>query len=490
MNEVTVKIHESNLDLFNAKLDELNKMFAKKNLPLISCSMTEEEIEETLSDSEISFRFNGQYHPWAEYRKYTLYTAHLTSDFNQTNLKGIDCNFEGVVSLVDMNENDKVYTFKNISYSSFLTDCKCDECNKKIGRNKYIVFSKTEEVKSREDLIVLGTSCAKNYFPFDIERYFGFLESAFEELGGFDEYDGEYSFGNGNSKYKELSDVYYATCRMSDNLKIYKKEGETKSDVIFIMNNENEKIAKNSSKTYGELYPIPSSIVDFSDFTTYIEESYNKNDLFNDFDVNARSVFFKTDDNGNRTLRKYIDEKYIGIVIWGFFSAKKNHDRLVEKKIAEEKRMAENAKIEYFGAIGDKFEKELTFEKIFSYETHFSYYGEVSYILIFSDDEGHKFKWSTSCGTYKCWHKTNGKDAFLEYEVGKKYILKGSIKAHEEYKGCKQTVITRCKVLGDGCENHVFNLKDVIKEEVKSDNNYKDPFENLIDTMEEVEQSA
>lgn len=489
MNEVTIKIHESNLDFFNDKLAELNEMFAKKHLPLISCSMTEEEM---YSVDE----WTKEKHP------YILYTAHLTSEFEQTNLKGIDCNFEGVISLVDGNENDKIYTFENINYSSLLADCKCDECNKKIGRNKYIVFSKTENVKTRDDLIVLGTSCAKNYFPFDIERYFGFLESAFTELGGYDEYDGEYSFGKGNSKYKDLCEVYYATCRMTENLKIYKKEGETRGDVEFIMDNESKHIAKNSNMTWGEKYPIPETTLTFHDFSAYIEEAYNKSteELRSDFDVNARSVFFKTDDNGNRTLRNYIDKKYLGIAVWGFFSAKKNHDRLVEKKIAEENRMKENAKVEYFGNVGDKFELTLTFDKMFAYENNYGYYGGTTFILLFHDDENHVFKWSSSNGDYKIEigkdidvvltkDKQFGNTLYCDYKVGHKYLIKGSIKSHEEYKGCKQTVITRCKVVDDFIERKV-EIKENIKGDKIAHVEEEDPFETLCKVMDSVEQSA
>ena len=479
MENITIKIHEDNLAIFNEKLADLNAKFSKKGFPLISCSMTSEVIEEQLSDAEISFMFHGEYHPWAEYRRYTLYTATLSSDFNQTNLSGVDCTFEGVVSLIEKSENDKIYTFQNINYSHLLANCSCDKCHKKIGRNKYLVFSKVgKEVETRDDLIVLGTSCAKDYFPFDIERYFGYLESAFSELGNYDEYSG--SFGGCISHYHSLRSIHNAMCAVSENYKIYKKEGVTKSDVFGWM--DNDKI--NKYDRYRDVYPMPSDPISYEDIISWVDEMFNKDDLFGDFNYNARSVFYKTLDDGTRELRHEIHDKYVGIAVYGLFSAKQNHDKMVAKKIAEEKRMAENAEITYFGNVGDKFEKELTFERMFSYETHFSYYGETQFILIFSDDEGHKFKWSTSKGTYQCWHKTNGNVAFLEYEVGKKYLIKGSVKSHEEYKGCKQTVITRCKVLGDGCETHVFNPKDVVKEEVKSDDVYKDPFENALGCLE------
>lgn len=66
-----------------------------------------------------------------------------------------------------------------------------------------------------------------------------------------------------------------------------------------------------------------------------------------------------------------------------------------------------------------------------------------------------------------------------------------TVKSHEEYKGYKQTVITRCKVLKDEYESHVFNKKEIekvmkSKESAENTVSYVDPFE----TMASVEQSA
>ena len=477
MENIIINVHEDNLSIFNEKLKELNMKFSKKSLPLINCSMEQKEMEHV--DEWTKEKFS-----------YTMYVATLSSDFNQTNLSGVDVEFEGVVSLIEKEESSKVYTFKNINYSSLLANCSCDKCHKKIGRNKYLVFSKVgKEVETRDDLVVLGTSCAKDYFPFSVESYFGFLESAFEELGSYDEFNG--SFGGCSSHYHTLSAIYTAMCACSQNFKVYEKEGVTKSNVFGWMNNSK----MNKFDYYRDVFPLPSNPIPYEDIISWIKDMFDKDDLFGDFNHNARSVFFKTLDDGTRELRHEIHDKYVGIAVYGMFSAKQNHDRMVAKKIAEEERMAENAEITYFGNVGDKFEKELTFERMFSYETHFSYYGEVQFILIFSDDEGHKFKWTTTRGNYQCWNKNNGKDAFLEYEVGKKYLIKGSIKSHEEYKGCKQTVITRCKVLKDEYESHVFSKKEIekameSKESAENTVPYVDPFDTLLEAMDSVEQSA
>ena len=471
MENIVIRIHEDNLSIFNEKLADLNKKFAKKGLPLINCSMEKTE----------------RYHvdEWTkEKTPYTLYVATLSSDFNNTNLSGVDVEFEGVVSLVEGNENDKIFTFKNINYSSLLTNCSCDKCHKKIGRNKYLVFSKVgKEVETRDDLVVLGTSCAKDYFPFSVESYFGFLESAFEELGSYDEFNG--SFGSCSSHYHTLSEIYYATLACTDNLKCYEKEGVTKNNVLGWLNN----LKMDKYTYYRDAYPMPSNPIPFEDVISWIKDMYDTDEFVSDFHTNARSVFFKTLDDGTREMRHEIHEKYMGIAVYAFFSAKQNHDKMVAKKIAEEEHAKANAEVEYYGAVGDKFELTLTFDKSFCFEGAYGF----TYIHLFHDDEGHQFKWSSSNGTYKVeYDKTAdfGGIEYCEFEIGHKYLMRGTVKAHNEYKGVKQTVITRCKVLDD-----FINRKVEVKENLKGNTvarvvEYEDPFDTLMETMASVEQTA
>ena len=471
MENIVIRIHEDNLSIFNEKLKELNSKFSKKGLPLINCSMEQKEMFHVDEWSK-------------EKTPYTLYVATLSSDFNQTNLSGVDVEFEGVVSLVEGNENDKIFTFKNINYSSLIANCSCDKCHKKIGRNKYLVFSKVgKEVETRDDLVVLGTSCAKDYFPFSVESYFGFLESAFEELGSYDEFSG--SLGGCSSHYHTLSAIYDATLACTSNLKFYEKEGVTKCNVLGWLNN----LKMDKYTYYRDAYPMPSNPIPFEDVISWIKDMYDTDEFVSDFHTNARSVFFKTLDDGTREMRNEINEKYMGIAVYAFFSAKQNHDKMVAKKIAEEECAKANAEVEYYGAVGDKFELTLTFDKSFGFEGAYGF----TYIHLFHDDENHLFKWSSSNGTYKVeYDKTAdfGGVEHCEFEVGHKYLMKGTVKAHNEYKNVKQTVITRCKVLDD-----FINRKVEVKENLKGDTvarvvEYEDPFDTFMEVMASVEQSA
>ena len=465
MKKFTIRVHYSNLELFRNRISEINEKFSKKNLPLVTWEILIDDVEKH------------------------IYTIIAKSEFEQNNLSGVDVKFEGVVSLIDCNENDKIYTFDNPLITRLVSaDCRCDKCQKKIGRAKYIVFSKTDNVQTRDDLIVLGTTCSKEYFPFDVESYFYGLELAFDELASlYDEERGSCSF---RATTTDFDDLFYATIACTNNLLVYEKEDRRTRSLVdrWIAN---EKVSRYSSATYRDEYPIPSNAYTLAEIKEWISESFNKDndEIRNDFEMNARTTFYKTLDDGTRELRDRIPNKFLGIAIYGFISAKKNHDRLVEKKIAEEERAKANAEVEYYGAVGDKFELTLTFDKSFCFEGAYGF----TYIHLFHDDEGHQFKWSSSNGTYKVeYDKTAdfGGIEYCEFEIGHQYFMKGTVKAHNEYKGVKQTVITRCKVLDD-----FINRKVEVKENLKGNTvarvvEYEDPFDTFMETMASVEQTA
>lgn len=82
---------------------------------------------------------------------------------------------------------------------------------------------------------------------------------------------------------------------------------------------------------------------------------------------------------------------------------------------------------QYVGVVGDKIQVEVTIKRKFWYDTQWG----SNCIILMGDKEGHEYKWNSS----------NGIDAL----TGEIITIKGSIKAHEEYNGTKQTVLTRCK---------------------------------------------
>lgn len=101
-------------------------------------------------------------------------------------------------------------------------------------------------------------------------------------------------------------------------------------------------------------------------------------------------------------------------------------------KKAKDERAPKTAS-EYVGNIGDTLTLSATLSSVSTFETHFTYYGETNYIYKFTDENGNSIVWKTA--------------SFQKIEEGKTYEIKGKVKEHNEYKGDKQTVLTRCKII-------------------------------------------
>ena len=82
------------------------------------------------------------------------------------------------------------------------------------------------------------------------------------------------------------------------------------------------------------------------------------------------------------------------------------------------------------GEVGDRLEKTLTVTKVIPIE---GYYGN-SIMHIFSDPEENVYVWTTAAKTL---------------EIGKTYIIRGTVKEHKSFKNVPQTILTRCAICQD-----------------------------------------
>lgn len=82
----------------------------------------------------------------------------------------------------------------------------------------------------------------------------------------------------------------------------------------------------------------------------------------------------------------------------------------------------------FVGAVGDKVNMTLRLARVSGFESCFGY----TSVYTFEDDRHNKIVWKT------------GKS--IGHEVGDVITVSGTIKEHNEYRGEKQTVLTRCKV--------------------------------------------
>jgi hypothetical protein len=103
--------------------------------------------------------------------------------------------------------------------------------------------------------------------------------------------------------------------------------------------------------------------------------------------------------------------------------AYERHVEGIERKRAEAAKATEST---YFGEVGKRYEIAATVKRVHYTEGS---YGVVT-LLVLADDAGHCFKWFAS--------------GSKEVSVGATVQIKGTVKKHEEYKGTKETVLTRC----------------------------------------------
>lgn len=90
----------------------------------------------------------------------------------------------------------------------------------------------------------------------------------------------------------------------------------------------------------------------------------------------------------------------------------------------------------YIGNVGEKISATLTIKKMVALSGRIGYANVYSDLLIMEDADGNCVTWNSS-SAYK----------FDELKEGNQITLKGTIKAHKEYKGRQQTVLTRCKLV-------------------------------------------
>lgn len=113
--------------------------------------------------------------------------------------------------------------------------------------------------------------------------------------------------------------------------------------------------------------------------------------------------------------------------------------RAEEERLAEEARIkAEKAKSQYIGNVGEKLELKVECVKTAWFEVKsFSGYGmDLMYVHTFRTLDGNVLVWKTGKGL-----------GSLELECGQVVTLKGTVKEHSVYDDCKQTVMTRCKII-------------------------------------------
>jgi hypothetical protein len=115
-------------------------------------------------------------------------------------------------------------------------------------------------------------------------------------------------------------------------------------------------------------------------------------------------------------------------------SAVPYYRREVEKRLAQEREAKQFANSEFVGQVGDRlYDIPIT---VVGYQQIEGAFGETN-IIRMQDEKGNVFTWFASTG------KTS-----MQMEVGQSYVISGTVKKHQEWKGRKETMLSRVKLEG------------------------------------------
>ena len=269
----------------------------------------------------------------------------------------------------------------------------CDHCHSNRDRRYTCLVRNTDTGEIKQ----VGKSCLRDYTGMDMEvaaDLASFLNTEMEEY--FTDFTGV------SSSLGPHTFIYAA-------YPYVKAHGYTKdTTALNIVNN---------------IYDLPQATdSEIDDLMKWLREKNEEG--FNEYFRNARAIFSLPS----------IERRHYNILA----SLVASYFRDMARR---EQRQKEVGNSEWVGKVGDRITfKVVTATTISSFQSSYGYNNWV-YILKLTDEDGHVYIWKTSSG-----------GGTLPGE-----ILKATIKDHQEYRGEKQTVITRATVIGGSSDRIEVN---------------------------------
>jgi hypothetical protein len=277
----------------------------------------------------------------------------------------------------------------------------CEHCNMKRGRSLVYLLQNVETGEQK----LVGKSCLKDFLPnIDVGSLLAYLES-FHTLSSGDTLDEDCE------RAPREAFVYGVRDLIAESLVLIKKWGYKSKKMARELNDDMiatvEWVARTNPKDRKELYPV-------AELTPVYESGEVEKVLAFLNDLNPRDDF-------GYNLQLAIKQVNAPVKMFSFVVAGVNmYLKSVEK--AAEAAVKTN---EWVGTVGERVVlKGLKLVRCTPVETNFG----MSFVTGFEDEDGRTFIWFAS--------KKIG-------DVGEVMDLKTTIKKHDEYKGVKQTVITR-----------------------------------------------
>ena len=397
---MSAQIDSYQLETTRAKVEKINARAAKKGLAgTLTMSVEEVEVTETNETTKIT-------ETWTEYKVNITGNAPAYNGWEFIAKLDWDANAGLIVRSVPGVESSVNRETVKEGY--------CDHC--RTTRQRLVTYV----VRNQEtgETVQVGSSCLKDFTG-------QYTTIAFPELSSDDDEEGGFFGGSGEREYNPLTVLAVAwACVKLEGFKPAGSYGSTtKGDVMTALSPSKSKtdrewaakIAPLADEAAGKAKELLAFILsdDFSGTTDYV--------------LNMKAV----------AAGKMVSARNIGLLA----SAPQTWAKSLERTLIREREASVYANSQYVGTAPDKEKgvkgsrETLTVEiKAIRYLENDWNGSTTLYTMITA--EGNVVKWFAS-------------NDILGEEIGARYVIKGTVKAHKEWEGMKSTSLTRCAIVDE-----------------------------------------
>lgn len=409
----TFRIHESNIDRLEKKMNRIRTKCNKYGCGFHYAKVGEEFVEKTNDDGKVE-----------SIQRYIIVEAEGTAVINGWQF----------AATIDHTENgNMIRKLIEVELPERFRTCapNCEHCNSKRHRkDTYIVYN--EETKEFKQV---GSSCLCDFTG----GYSAELAAAYIEM--FDELiKGDAPLtGATIENYYEVSEILryaYLSVKYLGYVSTSSYDRSTKEDAFDAYLYDNNR---------GRLMNRDIEIVE--DFRSKYNPNYNSEEVTS-YVEGLLKYIEEVDDNSDfmhnlkvLVANKYAKAKELGYVV-AMVPTYNKHLKLVEAtKIRNEKLAKEQEGSQFVGEVGSRITVNNidNIEVVTSWTNSYGYYATSETIRYkITDTNGNIYMWDSSTGIFLDQHP----DGTIRKVTG----IVGTIKKHDEFRGVKQTWLTRCKV--------------------------------------------
>lgn len=354
-------------------------------------------LSESINGLDVNVEFTGE-----EYKDNARFIKVSVDMTENIIIKG----YTILASIEHLEKGNVIHSFTDLELPGYYRDVDpiCEHCNTNRPRKKSYVLVNTSEGKT----VQVGSGCLKKFLGVDVEAYVSYL-SHIELL---DRYDNVLP-KEPKKSYINVKDYMMHAAECTEHWGYQKRTVSSEmptADIAYVMyTGQYQHLSIEQSINLSNVDFSPTKQVDYIERALEWLFKQEPTEFFSNIQAICSS--------------KYASVRHIGYI--AVVPHLYNKEIMYHKQKAKEQQKLKAS--EYVGKVGTKITVELIVERCVCFENAFG----TSLLYIMKDDSGNIFVWSTQ--------KTITTDSVK---------LTGTIKEHKEYNGVKQTVLTRCKILG------------------------------------------